>query len=109
MGRADAPAFSALAEGAIALQSRLQSMGFGDDGIRLLIPRKLGETIEAELCRADPAYWRDLTPGIGVYADGHLKQFILCDSVVVGWKLGNFKEGKKNGQSHGANDAGRQG
>lgn len=95
MGRADAPAFSALAEGIIALQSGLERMGFGDDGFRILIPARLGNRIEAELCRADPAYWRELTPGIGIYADGHLKQFVLCECITVGWKLGIFNEGKK--------------
>lgn len=107
MGRADAPAFSALAEGIIALQSGLERLGCGDDGIRILIPAKLGNRIEAELCRADPAYWRQLTPGIGIYADGHLKQFILCESITVGWKLGTFKEKEQNhGQPRGANGDG---
>lgn len=90
-----APHFRALTDGIAALQANLLKIGYADDDMRILIPAALGEKIEAELANADPSIWTPLTPGIGIYADGHLKQFTLCESVTVGWKLGVFNEGKE--------------
>ncbi len=89
-----APCFVALAKSVANLQACMDATGFADGEIRLLIPRRLGERIEAELCGLDPAIWQPFTPGIGIYADGHLKQMLMGDTVLVGWKLGRLKERK---------------
>lgn len=103
MSAAEAPAFQALTRGINLLQNELLAAGQPAENLYLRIPAKLGERIEAELTRADPQSWLPLTPGISIYADGHLKQFVLCESIWVGWKLGTHKERKKShGQPYGA-------
>lgn len=100
---AEAPAFSALAEGIALLQSKLVAAGLPSEDLHIRIPPPLGECIEAELCHADPQSWRPLTPGIEILADGHLKQFTLCETIRVGWRLGTRKERKPHyGQPYGA-------
>jgi hypothetical protein len=89
---AEMPCFRALTKGLAALQSSFERIGHGSDDFRLLIPRALGERIEAELMAADPAAWLPFTDGISIYADGHLKQFIICESIIVGWKMGACRE-----------------
>lgn len=90
-------AFNGLVYGVEALQRSLARNGYAYDGFRLLIPNKLGEEIERELLATPAEIWEPYTYGIHVYADGYLKQMVLCDSMWVGWKTRATK-GKSNGK-----------
>lgn len=84
-------AFNGLVYGVEALQRSLARNGYTYDGFRLLIPRALGEEIERELLSTPVEIWAPYTHGIGIYADGYLKQMVMCDSIWVGWKTCSTK------------------
>jgi hypothetical protein len=96
-----APCLAALAKHLGSLQAALNRQGHGSDKLSILIPRKLGERLEAELMHTNRAAWAPLTGGIEIHAEGQLKQITLCETFAIGWKLGPFKERKPNNeQSH---------
>lgn len=88
------PTLQALLSGATVLQRTLGRLGHDYDGFRLLIPPKLGQTIEHEMQRADPAEWLPYTDGIVIHAEGTLKQLVLCESMWIGWKTGRRRKRK---------------
>jgi hypothetical protein len=94
-------AFGGLVYGVEALQRALARNGYNYDGFRLLIPSALGAEVENEMLGMPVEMWAPYTEGIRIYADGYLKQMILCDSIWVGWKTRSTK-GKTDVKSRSA-------
>lgn len=90
----EATAWRALTSGVATFMAETSRAWPGDANFRILIPSQLGELIADELDRLSPDAWLPLTPGVFEYADGKLRQFVLCETVIVGWKTDRDKREK---------------
>ena len=87
-------AFRAVLAGVTDFKRHMERTGLLNDEFRVLIPQHVGEQIETELHRINPNDWMPFCEGIHVFADGHMKQLILYDSIWVGWKTGKKVKAK---------------
>jgi hypothetical protein len=92
----EAPIFHALLSGLSVLSRVVDRRGYHDRGFHVLIPSEFGAELEQEMQRCNPEAWEPFCNGIGVYADGHLKQLILTDTIRVGWKTGPIRNRRKS-------------